>query len=267
MNQGVRLLFKSCFRNRMFALVPYEVWRDLIVAQLDSRTIGKFVQLSKGCKKITEQLGEYFYNLAKRYRIEDNIPVAKAYLRKAKHCYNSEAMYEVGYASCTHIESWGILYNFENGLTEIVLAATHDNVKAWVWLVENRDSIRTSNAKSSTMMALMKALKLSEDPYAIAFCYEKGIGIEQDWTKAFKYYKRSVAENGNGHAEYRISRMYQMNAQNRYAAEWALRAAEQGLCEGQHWVYKYSVPGEDNGVGRIWQRKMYHQRCAVTLLE
>jgi hypothetical protein len=98
MNQeGVRLLFKSCFRNKMFALVPYEVWRDFIVAQLDSRTIGKFVQLSKGCKKIAQELCLDFLDSVEYYGGKNQFCVAVENLFKAKICFFNDAKIQYQY--------------------------------------------------------------------------------------------------------------------------------------------------------------------------
>lgn len=82
----MRSVFKSCFRNRMFALVPYEVWRDLIVAQLDVGTLWNFVQLSKGCKNIAQELGPVFLGWTNYYKSEDQIPIAAENLFKARLC-------------------------------------------------------------------------------------------------------------------------------------------------------------------------------------
>lgn len=96
MSQG-RSLFKSCFRNEMFALVPYEVWRDLVVAQLDLRTLCNFVQLSKGCKKISQELCRGFLGLVRCY-IDDEVSVANENLLKARLCLFNDAKIKYEYA-------------------------------------------------------------------------------------------------------------------------------------------------------------------------
>lgn len=96
MDQG-RSLFKSCFRNEIFALVPYEVWRDLVVAQLDLRTLCSFVQLSKGCKKISQELCRGFLGLVRYYK-DNDIFVADENLSKARLCLFNDAKIKYEYA-------------------------------------------------------------------------------------------------------------------------------------------------------------------------
>ena len=69
--------------------------------------------------------------------------------------------------------------------------------------------------------------------YNLGFCYAEGKGIEEDFKKAFEYWKKA-ADSGNADAQYNIGCCYigglgVEKADQRKAIEYWEKAANQGL--------------------------------------
>lgn len=102
-----RVLLRTCFKNPLYAFVPYDIWKTLIFAQVeDLKTLGVVAQLSHGCKSAIEELRRNNMTLAKHYRKENQIPMAHKCLLSSVECKNPEALVE--YACALQDGGWGV---------------------------------------------------------------------------------------------------------------------------------------------------------------
>lgn len=67
----------------------------------------------------------------------------------------------------------------------------------------------------------------------VAFMYLKGIGVNQDYQEAIKWFKIS-ANNGNAEAQFNLGLQYDKANNLTEAAKWYKKAAEQGFADAQY---------------------------------
>ena len=84
------------------------------------------------------------------------------------------------------------------------------------------------------MKYLLKSIELGHEQAMniLGQCYELGIGVEKDGTKAFKWYKEAIENNAGAFAEYNLANCYYRgigtDVDLTKAKEWAMLAAQHG---------------------------------------
>jgi TPR repeat protein len=79
----------------------------------------------------------------------------------------------------------------------------------------------------------------------LGFLYQNGLGVEQDWSEAVKWYRRA-AEKGDAMAQANLGLMYEdghggLPHDNVQAYKWFLLSAEQGNAEGRHDAMEFQL--------------------------
>ena len=73
--------------------------------------------------------------------------------------------------------------------------------------------------------------------YSLGFCYERGIGVTQDFAKAAEWY-REAAEQGDMTSQCNLGYLYEsgrgVEKDLAKAAEWYRESAEQGIVHGRN---------------------------------
>lgn len=96
-NNDSRPSLKNCFKNYLFSLVPYEIWRD-ILSNADSKSVVRLCQTCKGFNRAATNLQNSLLDLAKEHRKEDQIALASNCLQKSADFGNKTAMFYLGIA-------------------------------------------------------------------------------------------------------------------------------------------------------------------------
>lgn len=140
-----RSLLRRCFRNPLFSLVPFDIWKDILekTTVQTTTTLVRITQTCKGFKDLVEYLQTNNLPLAKRYRRDGWITHAKKCLESciengnldAKYCLLSAYMlggwgYEsnVGVANKMLREYTDALYIF----TPLCLSTTERPISEWI---------------------------------------------------------------------------------------------------------------------------------------
>ena len=100
--------------------------------------------------------------------------------------------------------------------------------------------------------------------YEFALMYYEGKGLDQDFEKAFQWFKRS-ADQGYAPSQYKLAYMYENNEliqkDFQEAFRWYEKAAEQGYAQAQQHLGRMYYFGE--GTQRDFQKALYwHKRAA-----
>ena len=76
----------------------------------------------------------------------------------------------------------------------------------------------------------------AEAQCSLGDCYRLGLGVEQDYSKAFKWYQLS-AEQGDSNAQFCLGTLYEegLGVEQNYelAVDWYRKSAEQGNADAQ----------------------------------
>lgn len=93
----IRKLLRTCFRNVTPALVPLEVWWDIVLGT-DLRAMPILAQTSKGFWQLVKEIRRRNLWIALEYRRIDQIPLARKCLIMCANHGIPEAMFHIGYA-------------------------------------------------------------------------------------------------------------------------------------------------------------------------
>lgn len=86
--------------------VPSDVWRYLLLPKVNLRTLGVVAQMSRTLKAFVEELRSKNYAMARAYRCEGQIRLARKYLLECAEDEQAEAMFQLGYAYA--FGGWGL---------------------------------------------------------------------------------------------------------------------------------------------------------------
>lgn len=234
----LRRLFKSCFKNTIFILVPFEIWRD-IISKADPLSIARIAKTSRGFNEVVKNLRNLFLEYALAHRREDRIPEAKKYLLRAADIGNSRAMFHIGYAQ--NYGGWGLLKHKNRGFEWFKKSTQCGNIAAAIFTLEKgRSSFATIDITSS------------DCSFGVGFYYAYIFDEEE---KAVLYFKKSAKE-GNEFGQYHLGRHYEEDRNYNRAFYWYSKAAEQGLASAQ---WKISEMLQDDQLKRMWFKKAKNQ--------
>lgn len=63
-DNDVRSFLKKCFKNELFSVAPFEIWRDLILSNADSKTITNLSQTCWAFKHLVSYFNDLLLDLA-----------------------------------------------------------------------------------------------------------------------------------------------------------------------------------------------------------
>lgn len=259
-------LHKSCFKNELFLLVPFEIWKD-IVTSCDLKVVGLLSQTCWGLRELVEDARDNNIEIALRYRREGQISRALKCLQTCVVHGNSMAMFHIGFAYLNG--GWG-LKKARNEATEWFKKAAERGSDAGKALYALR-LICGDGAFDSSNLWGRKALS-SGSSLAAGYCYYLGLGTLQDQKKAFALFELA-AEGGDEYGQYMLGICYQRGdgvEVNYKSLFWYSESARQGLSESQFRVglmYRSGVGCiEDDENAGIWYRKAGNQAHESALL-
>lgn len=279
--EEARVLLRRCFKKPLYALVPYDIWKNFIFVQVeDLKTLGVVAQLSRGSKCVVEEIRKNNMALAKRYRREGQIPMALKCLRSSAECNNPEALFELGWAYCNG--GWGVPKNYEKGLGLYVDAAELGNGKA---VIEYGWEAIALELDVSYAEEWFKKGFNSGDLYARAWCYfNAAAGVKRNYQKSISYYFAAALEQEIALAQFTLGEIYQdFDSQNdddfyldeeldaaiaqqpnlHTAFSWHMMAAKQGFYVSQKKISAYYRTGyqctKSEELALLWSKKAQYQ--------
>lgn len=130
-NNDPRRVLKNCFGNNLFALVPFEVWKE-IAFECDGKSIVMLAQTCLGFKELVGSVRLLYFENAKTFRREDQIPKALKSLQRSAECGHLEAIFQMGYGYL--YGGFGLQQNHSESTKWFKKAAENGFYPAMVWL-------------------------------------------------------------------------------------------------------------------------------------
>lgn len=263
-----RLLFKKCFRNKMFVLVPFEIWRD-ILGSADLRTVSLAAQTCWGFKELIDNLREMLLKAAKQCRLEGNMEKALNLLERSAEAGSAIAMVHIG---CGRLSGgWGVRRDTQVAFGWFEKAAARGNGVAMArcaYLVRNLELVGVTSSEWAR-----KALE-SKDVFGEAYCHYWGLGVSQDNAKALALFQ-SLADQGDEYGQNWLGMFYSsgfgVDRNTEKAFYWFSKSADQGLAYSQFDVsclLRYGDGCEkDEEKANVWLRKAAAQNFEEALTE
>lgn len=269
-----RVLLRKCFRNFLYALVPYDVWKNLIFAQVHIKTLGAVTQLSQGSKCAVEEIRKNNMVLAKRYRREGQIPMALKCLQSSAECNNPEALFELGWAYSNG--GWGVKKDSIMSIAYHEKAYKLGNAMAILSYASYYHPIMQNEAYHVDWYA--KAFN-SDDNYVRGYCYFYGLGTKRDYKKAMSCLLTAALQEDNMYAQFLLGSEQEYynealavdvsiseeledimeDSSHKTAFSWYAKAAEQGLYSAQRkMAHLYRVGNgchKDLKLALMWHKK------------
>lgn len=219
-DKKLRTRFKNSFTDLFYRLVPYEIWQ-MIIMFCHLKVVGNLAQLNKVFGDFVDQYRRSSFSIALAYRRENQIPLAKKYLRICAKTGDQEAMFHL--AMAYKDSGWGIKKN--RGSSQ-------------------RLFLKLANLGSAKGAFYCESINIG-GYFDNGYCsnYEKGLyymyvnlnrtdnGIEYFEDKAIEYFEKAAEEDNDEFAQYELTEHYPMY--NEKAIYYALKAAEQGYKPAQ----------------------------------
>lgn len=219
--------------------VPVDIWRFIL--RLDLRCMAIMTQTCKTFEQVVKEIRTNNYMLARQYRAEGQIRLARGCLVSCVEHNHTEATFQLGYAYC--YGGWGVYMNNAAGLTYLRKAEKLGSEYA---LVVNYCNIKSIDYKRLTI------------PFVCG--YAIFLSAQPNYKKVIKYFEIS-AQQGDELGQYYLGFCYYHGsgiAKNRdKAKEWFIKSAEQGFGPAQQilgtWPQYAKAPG--------WLRKAKAQNA------
>lgn len=266
-----RRLLKICFVNKNLSLVPYEIWRDFIVCNVDSSTISLLSQTCWGFRELTEDIWNIYLNFAMKKRKEGILDLAVASLKKSAYFGNPIAMFHIGHAF--YNDGWTLLENNDEAAIWFKKAAERKNPPAmahYAYCFKNGDGVE----QDLDLCELWGQRALfTKNPYALGYCNYLGLGTEEDPVEALKFFEIS-GNQGDEYGQLWAGDFYEkgiVELDFEKALFWYKKAAEIGLAEAQCSVGVHLIEGLgckiDEKEAYIWFQKAANQGNEYALAE
>jgi hypothetical protein len=246
----MRKLLRKCFRNVAPALVPLEVWWEIVLGT-DVRDMTLLAQTSKAFWQLVEEIRRRNLWIALEYRRIDQIPLARKCLTMCANHGIPEAMFHIGYAK------FHKGFGFKNSIylhnDWIKKAADVGYPLAMAFLICQPGMIRQSDAEK-----LIERVFLSKDPCAIGYYYFKRMPtlISKECVDNLKI----VAEKGNEFAQYILAGVYANGTRDilrddEEAMYWYGKAAHQGHFNSLQILSRF-YHNKYNNQCQFWRKKL-----------
>ena len=272
-----RKSLRKCFRNNIFSLVPYEIWRDLIVSYSgDVRIILLLSQTCRGFNNLVDDIGKTNINLALLLRREGQIPLALKYLRKCVDNGDSLAMFHLGYAYWRG--GWGVNdeddESCDKSMYWLERSAKYGNPHGMAFFAHflRKGYYGVQPNIELSIIWGQKALS-SNDPFAKGLFWLEGLGGKQDHFKAFPYFETSAKEGDEfgqyyfakqwfEFGQYYLAKRWYNGTKLDYGFYWCEKSAQRGLYSAQialATIHRKSLIFQDEKKALIWDRKVIRQ--------
>lgn len=263
-----RGLLKNCFRTMLFSIVPFEIWKD-IVCYADAKSILKLSQTCWGFRALLEIVRDLYFEIALRYRREDQIPLALKCLQRCADCGNTLAMFHLGYACMDG--GWGLKQDVKQAAGWLKKAARGGNAAGMAFFAHYlKDGCGVEKDMDQSAVWAQKALS-SNNSFAVGYCSRFGLRTSPDMGKAFSLFEVSAKE-GDEFGQFWLGCCYMSDEIGRNCGKslyWFIKSAENGLAVSQRFVglmYREGVGCEKNNeMAVIWFKKAANQANACAL--
>lgn len=246
----LRGLLKSCFKNLIYVLVPFEIWRD-IISEGDPLSIARIAKTSRGFNEVVKNLRNLLFECALKHRRENRISEAKRYLLRCADIGDSKAMFYIGDAHKNF--GWGLEPNVDKSLEWFKNSAQCGNIVGVMFYA-------FAKQEGTFVVGKTNLLCSSDYLFATGFYY---FYICNDQDEAFSYFKLS-AKQGNEFGQLHLGICYVLAQNYEKAFYWLLKSAEQGLALAQ-WKISYMLSHgtgceKNDSLSDMWWWKSENQR-------
>lgn len=262
-HKEARSLLRNSFQNKMFSLVPFEIWM-MIVAFTDPKVIGILSQTCWGFREIvTLVLGLVdVFDVALILRQEGQVSYARKCLLRCATNGNLLAMFHLGYAYFSG--GWGIKRDLGRAYEWFKKAAESEyapGVALYSSCLARGYGIGSDYDLSNIWGR--KALE-SNNPFASGYCSFIGLGTEVNKATAFAFFETSAKENDE-FGQFMLGECYFFGrgtqANEEKALFWFSKSASQGFANAQYKVgcvfRDKKKPDKENA--KIWFKKAANQ--------
>lgn len=272
-NEARRLL-KSCFEKSIFSLVPFEIWRCVVI-NADAKTLTILGQTCWGFKELIDNAGENSVCIPRAFRSAGQIRLGLKYLQKCAENGDAKAMVHLGFALMTG--GWGLKrnesidpryffftliqiqsfsYRTSSGDLWFKKAAERGNGCAMALHAENLKNVGEDCEEWGK-----KALA-SNHPFGVGYCYYVGIGVPADMKKSFSVFEASAKTGDDEYTQSILGYFYDAVLEEKdteKALYWYHKSAEQGLARSQFDLACMLRDGDgckvDKDLSEIWFKK------------
>lgn len=107
----IRTLLKKCFKNKLFCLVPFEIWKYIVLG-VELKGILKLTQTCKSFRELIDTYIKTTLQFALVCRQQIQIPLAQKCLKISAEMGDADAMFHLGYAIKS--EGWLMEKSFDD---------------------------------------------------------------------------------------------------------------------------------------------------------
>lgn len=253
----MRRLLKQCFRSVAPALVPTEVWWDIVLGT-DVRAMTLLAQTSKGFWQLVEEIRRRNLWIALEYRRINQIPMAKRCLTLCANHGIPEAMFHIGYAR----QHGGFGFKKSYRCNDWIKKASDAGYPLAMAIM--------AYAQNRSRKTLIDKVFLSKDECAMGYCcWLRHSSFDGSKEECISYFTLSAVE-GNEFGQCFLASCYEdglyqegheiMSSNYGLAVYWHTKAAEQGHAKSQKFMYKhYRKHSESINEAGFWKEKLKTQ--------
>lgn len=261
--EEARNLLKNCFKNALFSVVPFEIWR-MIVVNADEKSIALIARTCWGFKEIVEDLRNVLLEFACRFRKEDKIELALKYLKTSAACGNTKAMIRIGEALTE--SGWGLGIDYAAARKWFKRATECNDCRAMVFYAHNLVKYNGGDESRAMARNLGRAAMASNDKVAVGLCHMMGVGTEWDKGKALQILEENCTEEDEI-ALFNVAWCNYANFDYDKAFKIMLKLAEMGYCRAQIWIATFYASGsgctKSDDLSEYWLVKAQNQGYIV----
>lgn len=224
----LKTLFKQCFRNPLYAQVPFEVWLD-IVWKMPLQAIFAIVASCKAFKELVDKHLKHDVRFALLCRREDQIPLARRCLKMCAKDGDPTAILHL--ALVVGWGGWGLSLGkpYINNCFEIMIDSGNVYVGVMWWVSSENDIIKYNEHTKEYDNKIEELLRKTPSWKLIVHIgnavFWKG-GMYGEHVKLAVEYLEPLANDGDEFAQFLLGRIYSQN--RRKSLYWHTKAAEQG---------------------------------------
>lgn len=198
-----RKMLRKCFGNKLYVLVPYDVWLEYIILNTDVRILCLLASTSKAFLELVESCRRKYFKISLMYRQKNQKLLAHKCLMMCVDNGCPEAMIFLGFYGHIHKIEWSVPEDYKKAVELFKkVAIEYNNYTAMsLYLVWCDAGCDNDDLKKDFEKRLSNQLS---DDFAIGYyIYQK----THESKRAFVLIKRS-AKSGNEFAMFILARMY-----------------------------------------------------------